>query len=224
MKYFSLAIIATSMFLAGCEDPAANKPRATINNSANSSSNAATNANAAANTSTTAVKGDALPITPETSKVEFTGSKVTGKHDGGFKQFTGMIDLVNGKAEESSVSVDIDMASVFTDADGLTEHLKNEDFFEVSKFPRSTFKSTKIAADSTKGADSYIVTGDLTLRGVTNSISFPATIKVSDTEVSVNSEFSVNRKDFGVNYAGMANDLIRDDVVIKLDLKSPRKK
>lgn len=224
MKYFSLVIIATSMFLAGCEDPAANKPRATIKNSANSSSNAVANVNATANTSTAAVKGDALPITPDTSKVEFIGSKVTGKHDGGFKQFTGTIDLVNGKAEESSVSVDIDMASVFTDADGLTEHLKTEDFFEVSKFPRSTFRSTKIAADSAKGADSYIVTGDLTLRGVTNSISFPATIKVSEADVSVNADFSVNRKDFGINYAGMANDLIRDDVVIKLDLKSPRKK
>ncbi len=224
MKYFSLVIIAVSMFLAACEDPAANKPRATINNSANSSSNAAANVNAAANTNTAAVKGDALPITPETSKVEFIGSKVTGKHDGGFKQFTGTIDLVNGKAEESSVSVDIDMASVFTDAEGLTDHLKKADFFEVDKFPKSTFKSTKIAADSAKGADRYIVTGDLTLRGVTNSISFPATIKINDADVAVNAEFSVNRKDFGVDHAGMANDLIRDDVVIKLDLKSPRKK
>ena len=116
------------------------------------------------------------------------------------------------------------MASVFSDADGLTEHLKTGDFFEVSKFPKSSFKSTKIVADTAKGADNYTVTGDLTMRGVTKSITFPAVIKVSDAEVTVNSEFSINRKDFGIIYAGKADDLIRDDVVIRFDLRSARTK
>lgn len=222
MKYFSLIIIAASIFLAACEDPAANKPRATVSNSTNAASNSQTSSNANTN-STAATKGDALLITPENSKVEFTGSKVTGKHDGGFKQFTGTIDLVNAKAEESSVSVEIDIASVYSDADGLTEHLKTGDFFEVSKFPKATFKSTKIAADTAKGADNYNVTGDLTLRGETKSISFPATIKITDADVSVTTDFSINRKDFGILYTGKADDLIRPEVVIRLDLKAARK-
>jgi polyisoprenoid-binding protein YceI len=220
MKYFSLMIIAASLFVAACEDPAANKPKATVSNSTNAVSNTQQVSNT--NTAPAVTKGDALAITPENSKVEFTGSKVTGKHDGGFKQFTGTIDLVNAKAEESSVSVDIDVASVYTDADGLTDHLKTGDFFEVSKFPKASFKSTKI--ETAKDADSYTVTGDLTLRGVTKSVSFPATIKVSDADVTVKTDFSINRKDFGIVYAGKADDLIRDDVVIKLDLKAPRKK
>lgn len=220
MKYFSLIIIAASIFVAACEDPAANKTKAVVSNSSSSANTQVpSNANTAA---PVAAKGDALPITSENSKVEFTGSKVTGKHEGGFKQFTGTIDLVNAKAEESSVSVDIDMTSVFSDTDGLTDHLKTGDFFEVSKFPKASFKSTKIAAAT--GADSYTVIGDLTLRGVTKSVSFPATIKVSDTDVTVKTDFSINRKDFGIVYAGKADDLIRDDVVIKLDLKTPRKK
>ncbi len=215
-------IIVASLFVAACEDPAANKPRATVSNSTNVSN---TQPVSNTNTNTTATtKGDALAITPENSKVEFTGSKVTGKHDGGFKQFTGTIDLVNAKAEESSVSVDIDMTSVFSDADGLTDHLKSKDFFEAEKFPKASFKSTKIAADAAKGADSYTVTGLLTLRDATKSVSFPATIKVSDADVTVKTDFSINRKDFGIVYAGKADDLIRDDVVIKLDLKTPRKK
>jgi polyisoprenoid-binding protein YceI len=68
------------------------------------------------------------------------------------------------------------------------------------------------------------VVGDLELRGVRKSVTFPATIVVTPADVSVNSEFSINRKDFGIVYAGKADDLIRDDVVIKLDLKTPRKK
>lgn len=223
MKYFSLMIIGASLFVAACEDPAANKPRATVSNSTNVVSNTQPASNGNTN-ATAALNGDSLAITPENSKVEFTGSKVTGKHDGGFRQFTGTIDLVNAKAEESSVSVDIDMTSVFSDADGLTNHLKTGDFFEVEKFPKASFKSTKIAADTAKGADNYTITGDLTLRGVTKSVSFPATIKISDADAAVNADFSINRKDFGIVYTGKADDLIRDDVVIKLDLKPTRKK
>lgn len=227
MRLLTLTIAAAALFAVACEDPAANKPKATTSepttNSANRT-NTNTNGNSNAAPATVVAKGDALAITPENSKVEFTGSKVTGKHDGGFKQFSGTIDLVNGKAEESSVTVDIEMASVFSDADGLTDHLKDSDFFEVTKFPKASFVSTKIVPDTAKGAGNYNITGDFEIRGTKKSITFPATINVTDTDVAVKSEFSINRKDFGIIYAGKADDLIRDDVVIKLDLNTPRKK
>lgn len=222
MKLLAILVIGLSIFVAACEDPAANKAKATVNEP--SVVNKAADPAQAPATSAPAPKGEALLIDPENSKVEFTGSKVTGKHDGGFKQFSGAIDLVNNKVDESSVYVDIDATSVFTDADKLTEHLKSGDFFEVEKFPRASFRSTKIEADTTKGSGNYLVTGDLTLHGVTKSISFPAEIKISAEAVSVSSEFAINRKDFGIVYAGKADDLIRDDVVIRLDLKTPRKK
>lgn len=222
MKYFAIAILAFSAFLTACEDPAANKAKATVSeSSANKPANATNTANT---TAAPAPKGEALAINAENSKVLFTGSKVTGKHDGGFNSISGTIDLVNNKPEESTVSVDIETASVFSDDEKLTGHLKSADFFDVEKFPKASFKSTKIAPDAAKGADSYTVTGDFTLHGVTKSISFPATIKVSPDGAAVNSEFSINRKDFGIVYAGKADDLIRDDVVIKLDLKPTRKK
>jgi len=221
MKLLAILVLGLSIFVAACEDPAANKAKATVNEP---SVNKPANSAPAPATPATAPKGEALTISAENSKVEFTGSKVTGKHDGGFKQFSGAIDLVNNKVEESSVYVDIDATSVFTDADKLTEHLKSGDFFEVEKFPKASFRSTKIEADTTKGAGNYLVTGDLTLHGVTKSVSFPAEIKISAEDVSVSSEFAINRKDFGIVYAGKADDLIRDDVVIRLDLKTPRKK
>lgn len=222
MKLLAILVLGFTLFVAACEDPAANKAKATVNEP--SVTNKPADSAQAPATSAPAAKGEALLINPGNSKVEFTGSKVTGKHDGGFKQFSGAIDLVNNKAEESSVYVDIDATSVFTDADKLTEHLKSGDFFEVEKFPKASFRSTKIEADTTKGSGNYLVTGDLTLHGVTKSISFPAEIKISAEAVSVSSEFAINRKDFGIVYAGKADDLIRDDVVIRLDLKTPRKK
>ena len=214
MRTLGLAILSFSIFLTACEDPAANKARAVT-------SNASTPANS--QSQPTVAKGENLAITPENSKVLFTGSKVTGKHEGGFNKFSGAIELVNGKAEESSVKVDIETNSVFTDTDGLTKHLQTGDFFEVEKFPKASFASTKIVPDASKGANAFTVTGDLELRGVRKSITFPATIVVSPTDVAVNTDFSINRKDFGIVYAGKADDLIRDDVVIKLDLKAQRK-
>lgn len=218
MKYLMTAAIGLSLFAAACEDPAANKAKATV---AEPSANAA-NSNAASPNK--ARLGEELTINGENSKVEFTGSKVTGKHDGGFKTLTGKIDLVNGKPEESSVEVEIDTTSVYSDDENLTKHLTSRDFFEVEKFPKASFKSTSIVADTAKGADAYTVTGDFDLHGVSKSITFPATIKAGVESVDVNAEFSINRKDFGIVYAGKADDLIRDDVVIRLNLKAPRKK
>ncbi|MDQ3088603.1 MAG: YceI family protein [Acidobacteriota bacterium] len=212
MTKLGIGILSLALFLAACEDPAANKTKAVTSNA---------NSNTATARQT---KGESVPLTPATSKVEFTGSKVSGKHDGGFKEFSGNIDLVNNKPEESQVTVDIDMKSVFSDADGLTKHLQTGDFFEVEKYPKASFVSTKIAADTAKGADNYTVTGDLELRGQKKAITFPAKITVNPSEVAVEAEFSINRKDFGIAYAGKADDLIRDEVVIKLNLKSPRKK
>lgn len=216
MKFLILGVLAFSLFLAACEDPAANKTKATVNE---------TNVNKSSNSVSAprTVKGDALEINVENSKIGFTGSKVTGKHEGGFKEFTGTIDLVNSKVEDSSVSVDIDTASIYADNEKLTGHLKSADFFDVEKYPRTSFSSTNIVADTTKGPDAYNVTGDFQIHGVTKSITFPATIKVSPDIVTVNTEFSINRKDFGIVYAGNADDLIRDDVVIRLDIRTPRK-
>ncbi len=219
MKILSLLILSLAMFLAGCEDPAANKPKATTSEPA-----ANKPANETANSGTTpAGKGEAMAITPANSTVLFTGSKVTGRHEGGFKRFAGTIDLVNGKPEESSVSVDIETDSLFVDDAKLADHLKTKDFFDVATFPKATFKSTMFTPGGVGGAN-YTVTGDLELHGQKKAITFPAKIDVADDSVTVKAGFSINRKDFGIVYAGKADDLIRDDVVIFLDLKTPRKK
>lgn len=222
MKIVSLVVLSLSVFLAACEDPSANKPKAATSEPANAKpANAANTANTG--TATAAAKGESLAITAANSTVTFIGSKVTGKHEGGFAMFSGTVDLVNGKPEESSVSVDIETSSIFADDPKLTDHLKSPDFFDVAKFPKATFKSTKLAP-SNKAGYNYDVTGDLELHGQTKSVTFPATITVAEDSVTVLAGFTINRKDFGIAYAGKADDLIRDGVVIQLNIKTPRQK
>lgn len=198
------------MMAAGCSDPAANKPKASVGNAAPESSAPKTG-------------GETFTISPENSKVEFVAAKVTRSHNGSFKQFSGMIDLVNASIEQSIVTINIDTASVTTDDDQLTGHLKTADFFDVAKNPKATFVSTKIEPNTANGA-THNITGNFDLHGVKKAITFPATIQLAGDSVSVNAEFSINRKDFNINYPGKADDLIRDGVVIKLTLKVPRKK
>lgn len=217
MQKIALFLISLTIFLTACEDPSVNKPKAQLAEP--------TNISGPQSSSPTLTAGAvSLPITPDTSKIEFTGSKVTGSHEGGFTKFSGSIDLVNDKPEQSKVSVDIETASIYANVDQLTAHLKTPDFFDVEKFPKASFNSTKIERDASGGDNAYTVTGDFEMHGVKKSITFPATIQVTPDAVSVKSEFTINRKDFGIMYAGKADDLIRDGVVIRLDIKAPTKK
>ena len=171
MNKLSIGILSLTVFFAACADPAANKPKAQTTNSATSTASTTAPADVAAVNSANsqpgkmAAKGSAYKIYQDNSQIEFVGSKVTGKHDGGFKAFTGTVDLVNNKPEESKVSVDIDATSIYSDDDKLTGHLKSADFFEVEKYPKASFISTKITPDAAKGAENYTVTGDFNLHG-----------------------------------------------------------
>lgn len=205
-----LLVILFALLVFGCSDPAAKKPKASVGDAAPESGAPKTG-------------GETLTISPENSKVDFVAAKVTRSHNGSFKQFSGTIDLVNNNVEQSIVTINIDTASVTTDDDQLTGHLKTADFFDVAKNPKASFVSTKIEPNAANGA-THTITGNFDLHGVKKSISFPATIQVAPDSVSANAEFSINRKDFAINYPGKADDLIRDGVVIKLTINVPRKK
>jgi polyisoprenoid-binding protein YceI len=199
---------ALFLALAACDDPAKDKAKATVADPAPAAAAAP-----AAKGAATYGFGNA------DSKIAFVGAKVTGKHDGSFDKFTGTVTLVDGEPTKSTVRVDVEAASIRTDTEKLTGHLKSADFFEVDKFPAVRFTSTTIKAGGDKGA-THTVTGNLELHGVTKSITFPATIAVTPGAVNVDAEFAINRKDFGLTYPGKADDLIRDDVLVKLTIRA----
>jgi polyisoprenoid-binding protein YceI len=155
-------------------------------------------------------------IDSDASSIDWVGSKVTGSHDGGFNQFEGTVEVANGTPEGTTVDVTIDTTSLWSDNEDLTGHLKSADFFDVENFPTATFTSSKVAPGDTAGQ--YQVTGNLTLHGVTKQITFPATIEVAEDQVRAQAEFFIKRFDFGIEYPGRQDDLIRDEVVIKLDI------
>jgi polyisoprenoid-binding protein YceI len=199
-------LLLACLALAACEDPTKNKDKAVTGAAQAVTDNAKPSAGA-----------KSFSFDPSTgSKIEWVGSKVTGKHEGGFRDFRGVVQVDPGAPEKGKVDVEIFTTSIYTDSDKLAGHLKTSDFFDVANHPKATFVTT----DVRKGPDKWTITGNLTLHGITKSITFPANVVVSDAGVDVDADFAINRKDFAMKYAGKADDLIRDDVAVKLTIRS----
>lgn len=204
------AALALAAGLAACGDnPAADAPAAEVGEATEAPATAGAPA-AGAVTYTLA----------EDSQVEWNASKVTRSHDGAFPDVEGTITLVEGRPEASSVEVDIDTTTLTSDTDQLTTHLKSADFFDVEQYPEATFRSTQITPQGADG--SYQVTGVLDMHGQSKEITFPATIEVSGDTVRTQAEFSIDRYDWGIDYKGAADDLIRDEVLLRFDLVAER--
>ncbi len=105
---------------------------------------------------------DMLTLVKERSQIEFVGTKPSGSHRGGFTRFTADGAADWGDLSKSSFKIDIDATSLWSDNNGLTNHLKNSDFFDVPRYPNITFETTRIELASAKEA---VVTGKLTMLG-----------------------------------------------------------
>jgi polyisoprenoid-binding protein YceI len=153
-------------------------------------------------------------------KIEFVGTKPEGKHDGGFKSFTvNVAPIPKEDLAGCKITVEIDTDSLWADNPKLTAHLKSPDFFEVRKYPKATFVSSSVEPQKS-GDSTHKITGDLTLHGKTKTISFPAKVAVTPETVSITSQFTINRHDYGISYG---RGKVHDNVTIKAALRVARK-
>jgi polyisoprenoid-binding protein YceI len=152
-------------------------------------------------------------LTDKNTTIKFIGSKPGGKHDGGFKAVTGAASVTGNDLTTLTVTLDIDMTSLYTDTDKLTAHLKSPDFFGVKSNPKSKFVSTKVE----KSGDDYKVTGDFTMLGKTKSITFPAKLAVTPDGLTVSSSFTIDRTQWGMNYG---QGKVDNDVKLTISVKA----
>jgi polyisoprenoid-binding protein YceI len=138
---------------------------------------------------------------------------------GEFTRTEGSVTIDPADVTKSSVEATIDAASVNTRDEKRDGHLKSPDFFDVAKFPKITFKSTKVEK---AGEGKLKVTGDLTMHGVTKPVVLDVTgpsAEVKDPYGNLRRGLSatttINRKDFGVSYGPDA--VVSDAVAITID-------
>lgn len=145
---------------------------------------------------------------------------------GFFRDFTGSVEYNADDITKSSVTFTAKMTSVDTGVAPRDNHLRTADFFEVEKFPEMTFKSTKVE----KRGEQIFLTGDLTMKGVTKSVTFPFKIagwlpadQRTGGKMGIAAETTINRRDFGVNYdAKLPNGVpaLSDEVKVTLQIEA----
>ncbi len=169
------------------------------------------------------------------SSLRWNASKVTGKHDGTVNVKSGDVAISAGALVGGTIEIDMTSLAV-SDLQGdsnakLTGHLKSDDFFSTEKFPTATFKSTSVEAiaGAKPGEANYKVTGDLTIKGVSN----PSTFNVAFAEKAgiaslACKEIKVDRTLYGIRYGsgkffqGLGDKIIHDEFVIAFDLTAKK--
>jgi len=175
----------------------------------------ATDAADTAGTSETAV----MYTVDTASVVEWKGNKITGKtHNGTIAISSGEVSVVNGMLEAGTFTIDMNSINVLDidEENGkskLEAHLKGtaegkeNDFFNVKQFPEAKFEITAVEENK--------ISGNLTLKGETKNISFPAKVEVNDDHVTITSEaFMIDRTQWGVNFGNESlTDIAKENVI-----------
>jgi polyisoprenoid-binding protein YceI len=144
---------------------------------------------------------------------------------GAFNEFEGTATLDGENPANSVAKVTIKTASIDTRNDQRDDHLRSNDFFAMEEFPEITFVSTGVTADG----DSFNLTGDLTVKGVTKSVTVPFEYEGSakdpfgNDRVGFSGSLVINRKDFGVSFNAPLETgglLVSDKITLEFDISA----
>lgn len=173
-----------------------------------------------------ALAADTLVIDKSHSEAGFQIRHLFSQVRGRFGAFEGTILMDPAKPEASSVRFTIDASSIDTDNADRDKHLRSPDFFDVANHPTITFRSETIRAT---GKDRHEVTGKLTMRGVTKTITLPVSFlgigkdPWGNERAGFTTSVTLNRKDFGINWNKALDNggvLLGDDVAVTVDLEA----
>jgi len=177
---------------------------------------------------TTMLHQDHVKVNTEASTVKWVGSKITSSHEGNIQISSGKLVLDHGKLVGGEFVIDMN-TMVNTDiedkesGDNLVKHLKADDFFGVEKHPTSTLKITNVNHIS---LSNYLITADLTIKGITHPVNFSADVKIIKTAYLATATLVFDRTKYGIEYNSgsffdnLGDYLILDDITLELFLLS----
>ncbi len=148
---------------------------------------------------------------------------------GAFTKFEGVLHIDGSEPTRSSGEIAVDATSIDTGSQQRDEHLRSNDFFDMSQYPQITFRSTSVLA---RGDDKYTVTGDLTVKGATRSIDIDveytgsAVDPFGNTRIGLEASGSLSRKDWGITWNAPLETggvLIGDRVSLEIDISAVKR-
>lgn len=165
-------------------------------------------------------------IDPTHSEVQFKIKHlVISTVTGSFKTFEGTVETENDGFEGAKIQFSADIDSIDTNMAQRDAHLKSADFFDAENFPKLSFVSSSFTQ---KDDENYVLTGDLTLRGVTKSVTLSATYGgqmvdfYGNTKAGFEISGKINRKDFGLNWSAVTEAggvVVSDEVKLHINVQ-----
>lgn len=128
------------------------------------------------------------------SSIDFVIKNLGINVDGHFETFS-IIATFNSNEQLTDVSATIDVASIKTGIDNRDEHLLKEDYFNLNAYKNIRLQSTSISKTT---ANTYTITAELTIKGITKTLSIPVTVERQNDRYNISSFFEINRRDFDV--------------------------
>ncbi|HMI03271.1 MAG TPA: YceI family protein [Pedobacter sp.] len=135
------------------------------------------------------------------SDISWTGRKVTGAHNGTIDIKAGSLEVNDGKLKAGSFSIDTTSIKILDITDPATNtqfsgHLFSEDFFATDRFPEAKFEITGVA----ETGDSSQITGNLTIKGITHPVSFPADVNITKESITASGKILVDRTRYDMKF------------------------
>lgn len=167
------------------------------------------------------VEGTTYAVDTQASKLVWNGTKVTGAHTGTVDFKSGTLNVDNGAITGGNFVLDMSTISS-TDLEGefkekLNGHLKADDFFGVETHPEASFMITEVKPGTSE--NDLLISGNLVIKGISKNITFDTKIsEISDASLKATADFNIVREDWGVSYAGKADDLISKEINFKISI------
>lgn len=182
-----------------------------------------------------------LSIDLPASKITWIGTKPTGKHNGFFALDSGVLAVEGDKIVGGYFRIDMNKTEALDNATinnaKLTQHLKSDDFFATQRYPTAIFEliSVETFTNATNETDddnnlkiddpTHTITGNLTLKDSTKTISFPARVLFDNGTVAAKANFNIDRTQWGITYkaeGSLPDKFIHNTVNIGIDLKTKK--
>ena len=167
-----------------------------------------------------------MKVDVASSQIKWKGEKVTGSHEGTIQLQSGSLDFDKGSLKGGSFVVNMATIEV-TDLTGggaakQKGHLSSKDFFGINEFPTASFKSTSVTPTATAGE--YTINGDITIKGITQALTFTAKVDVQGKSAVATGTITIDRTKFGIRYGSgsffdnLGDKTIYDNFELKVNL------
>ncbi|OLT99642.1 polyisoprenoid-binding protein [Pseudomonas reinekei] len=159
-------------------------------------------------------------VNPAASTLSFTYNQMGSRVYGTFGKFVGVLDFNTTHPQNARAKLIIDLDSIEVDDSDAKTELPKPAWFDTATYPKATFESTQV---KDLGNNQYLITGSLTLRGLTQEVEVPVQLKAENAVGIFDGELTLKRSDFKIGLGEWADSVVSNDINIRFRIVAPER-